>query len=131
MGDWTSEGKNPVQIVRDMEGLGHISIENPLPRTMSAAIQVKLVAKLCETIDTASRDLLRQSSELKEYIEAVRKDFVEQSVTFRKCLEAVQGSLEEFRKSNETASKALTKATYVLAFVALVQAAILAYPLLK
>ncbi len=131
MGDWTSKGKSPEEIERDMEGLGHISIDNPLPLTMSTAIQVKLVAKLCETIDTTSRDFLRQSSELKEYIEAVRKDFVEQSVTFRKCLESVKGSLEEFRKSNETASRALTKATYVLAFVALVQAVILAYPLFK
>lgn len=131
MGDWTSEGKNPDKIVKDMEGLGHISIDNPLPLTMSAAIQVKLVGKLCDTIDAASESFLRQSNDLKEYIGATRKDFVEQSVTFRKSLEAVRGSLEEFRKSNETASKALTKATYILAFVALVQAVILAYPLFK
>ena len=131
MGDSSSKGKTPEEIVRDMEGLGTLPFGNALRLTMSAAIQVKLVGKLCDTIDTASENFLRQSSVLNESIGRAREDFVEQSVTFRKSMEAVRGSLEEFRKSNEAASKALTKATYVLAFVALVQAVILAYPLFK
>ena len=131
MGDWSSKGKTPEEIVRDMEGLGTLPVGNPLPLTMSMAIQVKLVGKLCDTIDTASGNFLRESGVLRELIEGARNDFVTESGAFRKSMKEVQTSLEEFRKSNEVASKALTIATYVLAFVALVQAVILAYPLFK
>jgi hypothetical protein len=99
--------------------------------SLTATVQYKLVGKLCDTIDTASENALRQSSSLGECIEAARNNFVTESSAFRKSMGEIQISLEEFRKSNERASKALTKATYILAFVALVQAVILAYPLLK
>lgn len=131
MGDWSSKGKGPEEIVRDMEGLGHISVDNPLPHTMSAAIHMKLVGKLCDTIDTASDNFVRQSNDLKVYIEAAGEDFKKQSDALRESFREVRNSLDEFKKSSEKASSALTIATYVLAFVALVQAVILAYPLFK
>jgi len=120
MGDWSSKGRSPEEIVRDMEGLGHISVDNPLPHTMSAAIHVKLVGKLCDTIDTASDNFVRQSNDLKVYIEASGEDFKKQSGALRESFREVRNSLDEFKKSSEKASSALTIATYVLAFVALV-----------
>ncbi len=94
MGDWSSKGKNPEEIVRNMEGLGTLPVGNPLPLTMSAAIQVKLVGKLCDTIDTASGNFLRESSVLRELIEGARNDFVTESGAFRKSMGEVQTSLE-------------------------------------
>lgn len=41
MGNWTSEGKSPEQVLKDMEGLERIPSYNPLPLTMSGAIQAK------------------------------------------------------------------------------------------
>jgi hypothetical protein len=118
--------KSLEEILKHMENRAGDTIE-----TLAATIQAKLVGKLCNTIDTASENLLRQISLLKELIEKARDDFVTESGAFRKSMGEIQTSLEEFQKSNETASKALTRATYVLAFVALVQAVILAYPLFK
>ena len=131
MGDWSSKGKTPEEIVRNMEGLGTLPVGNPLPLTMSAAIQVKLVGKLSDTIDVASENFLRQSNDLKEHIGAAREDFVEQSVAFRESLKNHQESLEKFRKSNERSSNALFWVTIVLAFAALVQAATLVYQVVK
>ena len=48
-----------------------------------------------------------------------------------KVIEELCDSIDEFRKSNETSSKALIVATYVLAGVAFVQAVIFALQWLK
>ena len=102
-----------------------ISVES-----LSAAIQHKLVVKLCDTIDATSENALKQSISLKECIEATRNDFVTESSALRESMSWIQSSLEEFRKSNQRASKALTVATYVLAGFAFIQAVILALQLL-
>ena len=68
---------------------------------------------------------------MKECIETARNNFVTESGAFRTSMGEIQTSLQEFRESNERASKALTVATYVLAGVALIQAIILALQLFK
>ena len=108
-----------------------MAIDKPLPLAMIAAIQVKLIDKLCDAIDTASRDFVIQSNGLKECIEGARNNFVTESGGLRKSMGGIQSSLEEFRKSNEQSSKALTVATYVLAGVASIQAIIFVLQWLK
>jgi len=95
------------------------------------AIEVKLIGKLSDIINTASVDVLRQSGFLKETIEAARNNFITESGALRKSMGEIRSSLEEFRESNEKSSKALTVATYVLAGVASIQAVIFALQWLK
>jgi hypothetical protein len=123
--------KSTEDILLEMENLAGGSLNYPVFDAMSAAIQVGVVNKLCNTIDTASENFLLQISHLNERIEGARNNFVTESDAFRKSMAEIKASLEEFRESNEKASRTLTRATYVLAFVALVQAVILAYPLLR
>lgn len=80
-------------------------------------IEVRIMEQLYERIKTTGETLFKASMALKES--------TDQSILILKT------SIDDFRKSNETASKALTRATYVLAFVALIQAVVLVYPLLK
>jgi prefoldin subunit 5 len=80
-------------------------------------IELKMVEQLCEAIKATGSNLFKASTSLKESSE--------------NSVETLKKSIDEFRKSNERTSKALTTATYILAFVALVQAAIFAYPLLS
>jgi hypothetical protein len=131
MGDWTSKAKRVEEIQKDLEGLGYIAIDKPLPLAMIAAIQVRLIDKLCDAIDTASRDFVIQSNGFKECIEGARNNFVTESGALRKSMGEIRSSLEEFRKSNEKSSNALTVATYVLACVALVQTGIFVLQWLK
>ena len=84
---------------------------------LTATVQYKLVGELSTAIKTTGSTLHNASNALRDSTEKWR--------------ETLKTSIDDFRKSNERASKALTIATYVLAFVALVQAAIFAYPLLK
>ena len=131
MGDWSSKGKSPEEIVRDMEGLGHISVDNPLPHTMSAAIHVKLVGKLCDTIDTASGNFIRQSNALNESIGRAREDFIKMTGESMRKIDDLKSSIDDFRKSNERTSKVLIGLTIVLAFAAIVQVTTLIYQVVK
>jgi hypothetical protein len=90
-----------------------VSPDSHLAAAISAQIQLQLVGKLCSSVDTASGDFVRQSHALRESMGGIRS------------------SLRKFRESNERASRALTRATYVLAGVALIQAVILILQWLK
>jgi len=96
-----------------------------------AAIQVRLATTICNSIDTGSINFFRQIIVLQELIEKARSDFINESDNFRKSMGEVQTSLEKFQKSNEKASKALTIAINILAFVAAVQVLIFAYSFFK
>jgi hypothetical protein len=95
------------------------------------AIQVRLATTICNSIDTGSINFFRQIIVLQELIEKARSDFINESYNFRKSMGEVQTSLEKFQKSNEKASKALTIAINILAFVAAVQVLIFAYSFFK
>lgn len=99
--------------------------------SLTAAVQYKLAGKLCNTIEAASGDFVRQSNGLKECVEAANNNFVAESRAFRESMGGIRSSLRKFRESNERASRALTRATYVLAGVALIQAVILIVQWLK
>ena len=80
-------------------------------------IEVRIIEQLYETIETTGETLSKASIALKESTEG--------------SIKILRISIDDFRKSNEIASKALTNATYVLTFVALIQAVILVYLLVK
>ena len=132
MEKYSSEGKSLKEVLRDFENLGSsLSVQSALPRAMSAVIQARLTEKLCASIDTAGEGFVKQMSDLKIYVEAAKKDVNEQSGLLRESFWEVRDSLDEFKKSNEKSSRALTRATYVLAAVALIQVVIIAWPLFK
>jgi hypothetical protein len=81
--------------------------------SLTAAVQHKLVGKLCDTIEGANANFVAESRAVRESIGGIRS------------------SLRKFRESNEKASKTLTRAIYVLAGVALIHAIILVLQWLK
>ena len=131
MEKWSSKGKPAEQILEEMERYGGQDLRYNIFDAMNAAIQVRLTAKICGSMDAASTDFVRQSTNLKECVDAARNNFVDESHDFRKSIGEIRSSLEEFRNSSEKSSRALTRATYVLAGVALIQAIIFVLQWLK
>jgi len=99
--------------------------------SLAAAVQYKLASKLCGAIEAASGDFVRQSLNLQQCFEGANNNFVTESRAFTESMGGIRSSMRKFRKSNEKASKALTRATYVLAGVALIQAVVLILQWLK
>jgi len=99
--------------------------------SLTAAVQYKLAGKLCDAIEAASGDFVRQSVNLQQCVEGANNNFVAESRAFTESMRGIRSSMRKFRNSNEKASKALTRATYVLAGVALIQAVILILQWLK
>ncbi|HXX34743.1 MAG TPA: hypothetical protein VEM15_09745 [Thermodesulfobacteriota bacterium] len=113
------------ETIRRMINKGMVS------ESLTAAVEYKFVDKLCDTIGAASGDFVRQSVHLQQCVEGANDNFVAESRAFRESMGGIRSSLRKFRESNERASKALTRATYVLAGVALIQAVILILQWLK
>ena len=93
--------------------------------SLVAAMEYKLVGKLCDTIEAASGEFVRQSVNLQQCVEGANNNFVAESRAFKESMGGIRSSMRKFRESNEKGSKALTRATYVLAGVALIQALLL------
>ena len=114
------EGKTTEDILEWMGRLAGGDLRFPEFDAIKAFIQVRTVDKLCGQIQALGIILVNQSNSLEENLDSSRN------------------SLDKFRESNEESSRAMKRwtqvlaaATVVLAFVALVQAMILAYPLFK
>lgn len=99
--------------------------------SLAATVQYKVTRLLWDSIGALSGNFVKQSNSLKDCIEAARKDFVTESKALKESMGGIRSSLDEFRKSNEKSSTALTRATYVLAGVALIQAIIFVLQWLK
>lgn len=67
---------------------------------------------------------VKSISALIKCVEGVKDNFVTEGSALRESMGGIRSSLHKFRESNEKASTALTRATYILAGVALIQALI-------
>ena len=130
MAEYSIDGKSPEQLVKDLAGL-RVSPESHIPAAISAQIQVKLIGKLCDAMDTASANIVIQSVKLQQCVEGANNNFVAESRAFSESMGGIRSSMRKFRESNERASKSLTTAIYVLAGAALIQAVILVLQWLK
>ena len=130
MAEYIIEDKTPEQLVKELVGL-HVSSESHIPAAISAQIQLKLIGKLCDAMDAVSANMVIQSVNLRQSVEGANSNFVAESRSFGESIGGIRSSLRKFRESNERASKTLTRAIYVLAGVALIQAVILILQLLK
>jgi hypothetical protein len=92
--------------------------------TLAAVVQYKVTRLLWDAIGVLSANFVKQSDVLKECAEKAKDDFVNESKYLRESMEEIRSSLEKFRVSAVKSSNALTRATYVLAGVAFIQAVI-------
>ena len=118
---YSTEHKSPEQLIKDLEGL-RVSPESHIPAAISAQIEVKLVSKLCDTIDAARENLSQQSIALQTSIAGAREDFIKMTGESIRKVDDLRNSIDNFRKSNEGTSKVLIALTAVIGFATLVQA---------
>jgi hypothetical protein len=121
MVNYSSEHKSPEQLIRDLETL-QVAPDSHIPAAISAQIQVKLVGKLCDTIDGARENFSQQSTALETSIAGARQDFIKMTGESIRKVDDLKNSIDDFRKSNERTSNALVRLTWVLVFAAGVQA---------
>jgi len=86
------------------------------------AIHVKLVSKLCDTIDGARENFSQQSAALQTSIAGAGQDFIKTTGESIRKVDGPKKSIDDFRKSNEKTSKVLIALTAVVGFATLVQA---------
>lgn len=121
MVNYSTEHKSPEQLIKDLEDL-RVSPESHIPAAISAHIQVKLVGKLCDTIDAARENFSQQSTALETSIAGARQDFIKMTGESIRKVDDLKTSIDDFRKSNEKTSKVLIALTAVIGLATLVQA---------